>query len=182
MKDFLQEYTSTLARGLWGWLTGFVAEVINIIAASTGLDVPLWAWFAAGGAGLIVAQFQAYRKVREQRERLRRGAANQEALGKISEYRDEIIHLLNEPIKSQVEFDSIKGNYEKLRKQIRDYIQDKISAGESGIFYRIGTFTFLAQSTTQNFEEIKLRSMMAHDAEHLKTLIAEYSRSKKRED
>lgn len=52
-----------------------------------------------------------------------------------------MVEMLNKPTKDESELGVLRYRYEEWRKKTRDFLNDNITEGEAGIFYRMGTFS-----------------------------------------
>jgi hypothetical protein len=89
MLQSLKEYIPAVVRSCWAMI-GLPVGALGIISGVLGNTIllPYWAWVIIGIVALIVAQFLAYHKVREQRDGVRNEVASV-----ISELESDIISL-----------------------------------------------------------------------------------------
>ena len=95
MWQSLKEYIPGVVRRWWGMIGFLVGDTLGIISGVSGNTIllPYWAWLIIGTIALIVAQFLAYHKVREQCD-----DAENEVASAISELESDIISLSEKSI------------------------------------------------------------------------------------
>lgn len=181
-RETLPDYFLELVQDLWVVLVAIVIAIAGAIIDMGEVNVPSWVWGTLIVASVFVAQFLTWNRMRKDRDKHKKADIDNNILAKIEEMRKEVVVLLNEPTKNDAELAVLRHKYEEWRKKTRDYVSKHITNAEAGIFYTMGTFTWMGMPTTENFEELKARSMMAHDQAHLKQLISDYSRAKPRDE
>lgn len=180
--ETLLDYFLELAHYAWVVFFTAIMSFAGAIIDMGDFDVPVWVWWSLVILSIFVIQFLAWMRMKNERDKHKKADIDNVILAKISGQRDEVVEMLNKPTKDESELGVLRYRYEEWRKKTRDYLNDNITEGEAGIFYRMGTFSWMGMPTTENFEELKARSMMAHDAAHLKQLVSDYSRAKPRDE
>lgn len=187
-KAELREYGSAVMRQWYAFVIGvaaIIALLIQTLADATGLRLwPWWANLVVFGVAIHWGQLLAWCVMKRERDTLRKYNVSQASLDKLAQYRDELISMQNEHIKTEMDLGSWTERYRVLRDEIIQYVSVNISPAESKLFTCLGLFAIyhIPNPAALNDEHIKQRSMIARDYFWLDKCVQDYSRRKLRPD
>jgi hypothetical protein len=185
-KAELREYGGAVIRQWYAFVIGIaaiIALVIQTLANATGLRLwPWWMNLVLFGVAIHWGQLLAWCEMKRERDALRKYNVSQASLDKLALYRDQLISMQNEDIKTEVDLGSWKERYQRLRDEIIQYVSVNISPAESKRFTSVGLFAIyhISNQAALNDEHIKQRSMIARDYFWLDKCVQDYSRRKLR--
>ena len=185
-KAELREYGSAVIRQWYALVIGVVAIialVVQTLADATGLRLwPWWMNLVLFGVAIHGGQLLAWCEMKRERDALRKYNVSQASLDKLAQYRDQLISMQNEDIKTEVDLGSWKERYRGLRDEITQYISVNISPAEAKLFTGLGLFAIyhITNQAALNDQHIKQRSMIARDYFWLERCVKDYSRRKLR--
>ena len=178
-RDF-GEYVGHVARH-WVFLVSAVLfAILWAIQDIFDLDFPGWIWWAALLLGLHVAQFLAWRDVRNERNQLRRYNITQDVLSKIPDFRNEIVGFQNENPPDEMAVGVLQERYHNKRTQIISFLRESLTPTEAKLFETFGDYEVIALSRKSylSMDHLNMVSQMIRDYRWLEKLAQDYSRQR----
>jgi|APSaa5957512535_1039671.scaffolds.fasta_scaffold14645_3 hypothetical protein len=178
--ELLKEYS-------WPVLANFIGAIVvlsgilgsySLWVDSIDFSIPTWAWWAIFFVSAFYGQFRAFRKVRKERDQLRKFNVTQQALEQVATFRQELVSLQNETIQSEQELGSWLQRFKDFRESIVAYIGEEFSPAEASLFERVGSFDLLTLGNDFDFKHMKMKSQIVRDYKWIEALAIDYGRKK----
>jgi len=170
------EYARLVAQAQRTWLVG---TAIGVAAAwlnvFPGVTIPGWAIAAIMMATIVFVQFQAFQRVREEREAFSRSRAVDAVIDEIAVLRTQETELRNRPVRKGESYEEWKAELVALRSKIHDKLEQGLSRAEAETFHTIGNLKHAAQGGI-NDEHSLLLAVATRDIDHLAELIHGHTR------
>lgn len=192
-KEDLRAYGSAVLKHWWIIAITVFATVVefaqNVIQSwYTSFVMPIWVWLSIVFVGLSVAQFLAWRDMRQERDILRRYDVAQQILSELADQRDGLISHQNIRPSSGTDLGAWIEQYKNIRNGIRDILSSRVSHAESRAFDHIGLFSEYAAplikslSNNEMAKYLHWRSRIARDHKWLEQFVLDYGRYRYRAD
>jgi len=172
------EYWGFVVQAQRTWLIGVAIGVgaawLNVLP---GISIPGWIVAAIIMATMVAVQFQAFYRVREEREAFSRAQAVNAAIDEIAALRTKETELRNRVVRDMRAYVDWKTEFMELRSAIHDRIARGISKAEAETFNTIGNLKHIANGGIHE-EHNALLAVATRDIDHLADLIHGHSRFK----
>ncbi len=172
----VSEYSRLVVQATRTWLigtaTGVGAAWLNVLP---GVTVPGWAVAGIILATMVAVQFQAFQRVREEREAFARARATNAVLDEIAVLRTKETELRNRVVRDPTAYEEWKAELVALRSEIHMKLARGVSQAEAETFHTIGNLKQAAQGGI-NDEHNLLLAVATRDLDHLADLIHGHTR------
>jgi membrane protein implicated in regulation of membrane protease activity len=173
--DASAEYLRLVFQAHRTWLIGAALAVfaawVNVLPDIT---VPWWAILALIIGTLVAVQFQAFCRVREEREAIDRSRATRVIIDEIALLRTKETELRNHVVRDPAAYANWKAELVALRAEIHEKLE-RISRAEAETFHTVGNLKHAAEGGISD-EHNLLLAVAARDIDHLADLIHGHTR------
>ena len=170
------EYLRLVMQARRTWLAGTAIGVgaawLNVLP---GVTVPGWAVAGIIMATLAAVQFQAFCRVREEREAFVRARAHNAVIDEIAMLRTKETELRNRPVRDLAAYEAWKSELVALRGEIHQKLARGVSPAEAETFHTIGNLKHAAAGGLSD-EHNLLLAVATRDLDHLAELIHGHTR------
>jgi hypothetical protein len=172
----LSEYLGLIVEAQRTWLigtaTGVGAAWLNVLP---GVNVPGWAIAAIMMATIVSVQFQAFNRMREERDLCLSAHAAGAVIDEIAILRTKETELRNRTVRDPAGYEQWKAELVALRAEIQEKIERGISRAEAETFHTIGNLKHAGQGGIHD-EHNLLLAVATRDLDHLADLIHGHTR------
>lgn len=169
------EYVRLVAAAQRIWLVGAALGVGAVwLNALPGVDVPWWSTVAILVATLAAVQFQAFYRVREEREGYARAQEIDAIIDAVAVLRSRETELRNRNVRAPAAYEQWKAELVALRGEIYKKLQ-RLSRAEAETYHTIGNLKHAAAGGI-NEEHDLLLAVATRDLDHLAELIHGHTR------
>lgn len=172
----VSEYVDLVVEAQRTWLIGTAAGVgaawLNVLP---GVSVPGWAVAGIMLAMLVSVQFQAFNRVREERERFVHGQATKAVIDEIAALRTKETELRNRVVHDPATYAQWKAELVALRSEIHQKLERGVSLAEAETFHTIGNLKHKGAGGIHE-EHNLLLAVATRDLDHLAELIHGHTR------
>lgn len=183
------DYPLSVARYWYVIAIGGIGQMENIKVALRewlpAMTFPSWLPNVMLLGGVVLAQFLAWHKMKQERDRLRQFNVTHEALTHIGKYRAQLIsHQNDQSVKDEITLGQWIEKFHTLKDEIVEYVKTNISPAEASLFERYGNFpvrilgTELQMNGAPHWTQVQKRSMLIRDYEFLEQLVKDYARQR----
>lgn len=170
--EYLERIVEAQRTWLVGTAIGIGAAWLNVLP---GVTVPGWAVAGIIFATLVAVQFQAFCRVREEREACLRARSRAAVIDEIAALRTRETELRNRAVRDPAAYEAWKAELVALRSEIHQKIERGISRAEAETFHTIGNLKHGASGGLHD-EHNLLLAVASRDLDHLAELIHGHTR------
>jgi hypothetical protein len=171
-----REYLGLVVQAQRTWLVGTAIGVgaawLNVFP---GVTVPGWVVAGIIFATLAAVQFQAFYRVRAERDAFLSARAHSAVIDEIAVLRTRETELRNRPVRDLATYETWKAELVALRSEIHRRLEHGLSRAEAETFHTIGNLKH-ASGVGLNDEHALLLAVATRDLDHLAELIHGHTR------
>lgn len=173
----ISEYILRIIEEWRAWVGGLSVGLIGLgLNAMPDVKVPAWFWFVVAAVTLFIAQFQAFRKVRDQREKYRIKTITIASLEALSQFFEEGNNgILNRRVATPEEYRTWYADWMTWLTSVGDHIEAHFSLAERRLFTNLVLVTVHPIPGGFDNRHCVERGQCAQMLEKLRSLIIRYT-------